>query len=110
MAKTTDQDPKTSVSNREAPSDEKTKDAPDATEPSDDGGKEQAKEEDEQPPEPPEEMQSDKAKQPFGLDEEDLENARRRYLLRRWWLSAKGFWGRNGDRLAWPLSIGLLIL
>lgn len=40
--------------------------------------------------------------------EESLEDARRRYLLGRFWLSAKAFWGRNGGRFAWPLSIGLL--
>lgn len=35
---------------------------------------------------------------------------RRSYLLRRFWRSASGFWGREGDRLAWLLLIGLLIL
>ena len=33
---------------------------------------------------------------------------RRRYLLGRFWLSAKGFWGRHGSAWAWPLSFGLL--
>jgi putative ATP-binding cassette transporter len=42
--------------------------------------------------------------------EESLEDARRRYLLGRFWLSAKAFWGRSGSRLAWPLSVGLLVL
>ncbi len=41
---------------------------------------------------------------------EEAEEARKDYLLTRFWISARGFWTRNGDRLAWPLSIGLLIL
>ncbi|RCW82351.1 ABC transporter ATP-binding protein/permease [Phyllobacterium bourgognense] len=44
------------------------------------------------------------------LTPEETERARKRYLLRRFWISARGYWSRNGDRLAWPLSIGLLIL
>ncbi len=31
-------------------------------------------------------------------------------LLTRFWLSARGFWGSTGDRLAWPFSIGLVLL
>lgn len=45
-----------------------------------------------------------------GLDEEKREKVRRAYLLRRFWHSAVGFWGRDGDRLAWILSLGLLVL
>jgi putative ATP-binding cassette transporter len=41
---------------------------------------------------------------------EAFEQLRRRYLLGRFWLSAKGFWGRNGAPLAWVLSGGLLLL
>jgi putative ATP-binding cassette transporter len=41
---------------------------------------------------------------------EEAEQARKDYLLTRFWISAKGFWGKKGDRLAWLLSIGLLIL
>lgn len=44
------------------------------------------------------------------LAPEELEKLRRRYLLRRFWTSGKGFWGRKGDRLAWLLSIGLIVL
>ncbi|TIS53624.1 ABC transporter ATP-binding protein/permease [Mesorhizobium sp.] len=44
------------------------------------------------------------------LTPEEAEQARKRYLLRRFWISARGYWGRGGDRLAWPFSIGLLIL
>src|SRR5467141_68828 len=44
------------------------------------------------------------------LSPEDAEQARKDYLLTRFWISARGFWGKNGDRLAWVLSIGLLIL
>jgi putative ATP-binding cassette transporter len=31
-------------------------------------------------------------------------------LLTLFWISAKGFWGKGGDRLAWIFSIGLVIL
>ena len=40
-------------------------------------------------------------------ESEDPDKARRRYLLRRFWLSARGFWGRGGDRYAWPLTATL---
>jgi putative ATP-binding cassette transporter len=41
---------------------------------------------------------------------EDPEAAKRRYLLQRFWMSAGGFWLRGGDRLAWPLSVGVFAL
>src|SRR6267142_5164840 len=41
---------------------------------------------------------------------EEAEQARKDYLLMRFWISARGYWGRNGDRLAWLFTIGLLIL
>ncbi|EPE98305.1 ABC transporter ATP-binding protein/permease [Rhizobium grahamii] len=44
------------------------------------------------------------------LTPEEVEQARRRYLLTRFWISARRYWGRSGDKLAWPCSIGLLIL
>src|ERR1700704_7055774 len=44
------------------------------------------------------------------LTPEEAEQARRDYLLTRFWISARSFWGSNGDRLAWIFSIGLLIL
>ncbi|SCW57182.1 putative ATP-binding cassette transporter [Rhizobium mongolense subsp. loessense] len=44
------------------------------------------------------------------LTPEEAEQARKRYLLTRFWISARGYWGRTGDRLAWPFSIGLLTL
>ncbi|AJD41546.1 ABC transporter ATP-binding protein/permease [Rhizobium sp. SEMIA 4085] len=44
------------------------------------------------------------------LTPEEAEQARKRYLLKRFWISARGYWGRGGDRLAWPCSIGLLTL
>src|SRR6476469_1390937 len=44
------------------------------------------------------------------LTPEEAEQARKDYLLTRFWISARGYWGRNGDRLAWLFSIGLLIL
>jgi vitamin B12/bleomycin/antimicrobial peptide transport system ATP-binding/permease protein len=44
------------------------------------------------------------------LSPEEAEQARKDYLLTRFWISAHGFWGRNGDRLAWLYSIGLGVL
>src|SRR5882757_3557485 len=44
------------------------------------------------------------------LTPEEAEQARRKYLLRRFWISGRGYWGRHGDKLAWPLTIGLLAL
>nr|WP_246091831.1 ABC transporter ATP-binding protein/permease [Rhizobium smilacinae] len=44
------------------------------------------------------------------LTPEELEHARKKYLLKRFWISARGYWSRHGDRFAWPCSIGLLIL
>jgi vitamin B12/bleomycin/antimicrobial peptide transport system ATP-binding/permease protein len=61
-------------------------------------------------PDPPPEMGED-AEIPEDEDEqESLDQIRRRYLLGRFWLSAKGFWGRHGSAWAWPLSLGLLAL
>ncbi|MBB3458665.1 putative ATP-binding cassette transporter [Rhizobium sp. BK313] len=44
------------------------------------------------------------------LTPEEAEQARKKYLLTRFWISARGYWGRGGDGLAWPCSIGLLTL
>src|SRR5262245_46377739 len=60
-------------------------------------------------PDPPPEIVE--TTEPADEDEqESLDQIRRRYLLRRFWLSAKGFWGRNGAKLAWPFSITLAAL
>src|ERR1700716_3081447 len=56
-------------------------------------------------PPPPELVEPDP-----DLTPEEAEQARRDYLLTRFWISARSFWGSNGDRLAWIFSIGLLIL
>lgn len=41
----------------------------------------------------------------------DQEKLRKKYLLRRFWHTAKGFWSRQrGDRLAWLLSFSLVLL
>ena len=56
-------------------------------------------------PPPPEVVEPDP-----DLSPEEAEEARKNYLLTRFWISAKGFWGKSGDRLAWILSIGLAIL
>jgi putative ATP-binding cassette transporter len=56
-------------------------------------------------PPPPELVEPDPE-----LSPEEAEEARKGYLLTRFWISARGFWGRNGDRLAWAYSIGLAVL
>lgn len=60
---------------------------------------------DEVTPPPPEVVEPDPE-----LTPEQAEQARKDYLLTRFWISARGFWGRNGDRLAWLYSIGLVVL
>jgi len=56
-------------------------------------------------PPPPELVEPDPE-----LSPEEAEEARKDYLLTRFWISARGYWGRGGDRLAWVFTIGLLIL
>src|SRR3954447_1438765 len=56
-------------------------------------------------PPPPEVLEPDPE-----LTPEQAEQARKNYLLTRFWITAKGFWGKSGDRLAWMFSIGLLVL
>src|SRR6185369_8516344 len=56
-------------------------------------------------PPPPEVVEPDPE-----LTPEEAEQARKDYLLTRFWISAPGYWSRNGDRLAWLFTIGLLIL
>src|SRR5712675_3452840 len=56
-------------------------------------------------PPPPEVVEPDPEWSP-----EEAEQARKDYLLTRFWISARGFWGASGDRLAWLFSIGLVIL
>jgi putative ATP-binding cassette transporter len=56
-------------------------------------------------PPPPEVVEPDPEMTP-----EEAEEARKDYLLTRFWISARGYWGKKGDRLAWVFSIGLLIL
>jgi putative ATP-binding cassette transporter len=56
-------------------------------------------------PPPPELVEPDSEWTP-----EQAEQARKDYLLTRFWISARGFWGKHGDRLALPFSIGLLLL
>src|SRR3954470_3093773 len=56
-------------------------------------------------PPPPEVVEPDPEMTP-----EEAEEARKDYLLTRFWISARGYWGKNGDRLAWVFSIGLLFL
>lgn len=44
------------------------------------------------------------------LTPEEAEQARKKYLLKRFWISARGYWGRGADRLAWPFTIWVLAL
>lgn len=44
------------------------------------------------------------------LTPEEAEQARKKYLLKRFWISARHYWGRGGDRLAWLCTLGLLAL
>ncbi|MGZ9718457.1 ABC transporter ATP-binding protein/permease [Rhizobium miluonense] len=44
------------------------------------------------------------------LTPEEAEKERKRYLLKRFWISARGYWSRRGDGFAWPCTIGLLSL
>ena len=60
---------------------------------------------DEVEPPPPEIVEPDPE-----LTPEEAEDVRKQYLLTRFWISARGYWGKSGDRLAWVFSIGLLIL
>jgi putative ATP-binding cassette transporter len=56
-------------------------------------------------PPPPEAIEPDPQMSP-----EEAEQVRKDYLLTRFWISARGYWGRSGDRLAWLFTIGLLAL
>jgi putative ATP-binding cassette transporter len=56
-------------------------------------------------PPPPEVVEPDPE-----LSPEQVEEARKDYLLTRFWISARGFWGKAGDKLAWAFSIGLLVM
>src|ERR1700704_6317737 len=56
-------------------------------------------------PPPPELLETDPE-----MSAEEAEQARKDYLLTRFWISARGFWGKDGDRLAWIFSIGLVVL
>ena len=56
-------------------------------------------------PPPPEVVEPDPE-----MSEEEAEQARKDYLLTRFWMSARGYWGKGGDRLAWLFTIGLLLL
>lgn len=55
-------------------------------------------------------VSSDASNAHHDMTPEEVEEARKAFLLKRFWISARGFWGRQGDRLAWPLSIGLLVM
>ncbi|MGJ4927884.1 ABC transporter ATP-binding protein/permease [Bradyrhizobium sp. HKCCYLS2038] len=56
-------------------------------------------------PPPPEVVEPDPE-----LSPEEAEQVRKRYLLTRFWISARGYWGKSGDRLAWAFTIGLVVL
>ena len=50
---------------------------------------------DEVEPPPPEIVEPDPE-----LTPEEAEDVRKQYLLTRFWISARGYWGKSGDRLA----------
>ncbi|WP_315740447.1 MULTISPECIES: ABC transporter ATP-binding protein/permease [unclassified Bradyrhizobium] len=56
-------------------------------------------------PPPPELVEPDPE-----LSPEEAEQLRKRYLLTRFWISARGYWGKSGDGLAWAFTLGLLFL
>lgn len=56
-------------------------------------------------PPPPESVEPDPE-----LTPQAAEQARKKYLLRRFWISGRGYWGQHGDRLAWPFTVLLLVL
>jgi vitamin B12/bleomycin/antimicrobial peptide transport system ATP-binding/permease protein len=43
-------------------------------------------------------------------DPESADRTKRRYMVRRFWRASLGFWGRNGDRFAWPMTVGMLLI
>ncbi|MDQ1194412.1 ABC transporter ATP-binding protein/permease [Agrobacterium sp. SORGH_AS 787] len=57
-----------------------------------------------------EELPPEEVEPAAGLTPEEAEEARRRYLLKRFWISARGFWSRRGDKLAWVFTLGLLAM
>src|ERR1700742_4466522 len=44
------------------------------------------------------------------LTAEEADEVRRRYLLTRFWMSARGYWGASGGRFAWAFTGGLFAL
>src|SRR6476620_1615991 len=56
-------------------------------------------------PPPPEIVETDPK-----LSPEEAEQVRKDYLLTRFWISARGYWGKKGDQLAWLFTMGLLVL
>src|SRR3954452_6302450 len=56
-------------------------------------------------PPPPEVVEPDTE-----LSPEEAEQVRKDYLLTRFWISARGYWGKKGERAAWVLCIGLVVL
>src|SRR6516164_623427 len=56
-------------------------------------------------PPPPDVVETDPE-----LTPEEAEQARKDYLLTRFWISARGYWSHTGDKLAWPFSVLLLLL
>ncbi len=44
------------------------------------------------------------------LSPEKMESARKSFLLRRFLISARGYWGFSGEKVAWICTLGLLLL
>ncbi|GAK73189.1 putative ABC transporter permease/ATP-binding protein [Agrobacterium rubi TR3 = NBRC 13261] len=57
-----------------------------------------------------EELPPEEGEPTAGLTPEEAQEARRKYLLKRFWISARGFWSRRGDKLAWLFTLGLLAM
>lgn len=45
-----------------------------------------------------------------GVEKIEIDKRTRRRLMRRFWRTARGFWGRKGDRRAWILTAALVTL
>lgn len=47
---------------------------------------------------------------PREMSPKEAERVRKAYLLTRFWISARGYWSRRGEHLAWVTCIGLLAM
>lgn len=59
---------------------------------------------------PPEDLAPEFVEPGSQLSEEEIARLRKAYLLKRFWISARGYWSRRGDRFAWVCTAILLAL